>query len=71
MNSMWTVMQFTMRNKLRSKTFVVMTIILAVLLVVAVLPIQPVRRIPPAYPAGLPIRPVVRARYPARASRRA
>lgn len=34
MNSMWTVMAFTMRNKLRSKAFVVMTIILAVLLVV-------------------------------------
>ncbi|MCC3376724.1 ABC transporter permease [Cohnella sp. REN36] len=34
MNSMWTVMSFTMRNKLRSKSFIVTTIILAVLLVV-------------------------------------
>ncbi|MBB6674454.1 ABC transporter permease [Cohnella nanjingensis] len=34
MNSMWTVMSFTMRNKLRSKSFLITTIILAVLLVV-------------------------------------
>ncbi|MFC5699683.1 ABC transporter permease [Cohnella faecalis] len=34
MNSMWTVMSFTMRNKLRSKSFIIMTVILAVLLVV-------------------------------------
>lgn len=34
MNSMWTVMAFTMRNKIRSKAFVIMTVILAVLLVV-------------------------------------
>jgi ABC-2 type transport system permease protein len=35
MNSMLTVMKFTMRNKLRSKAFIIMTIILFVLLVVA------------------------------------
>lgn len=34
MNSMWTVMSFTMRNKLRSKAFIITTIVLAVLLVV-------------------------------------
>jgi ABC-2 type transport system permease protein len=34
MNSMWTVMAFTMRNKLRSKAFIIMTVILAILLVV-------------------------------------
>ncbi|KIL37492.1 potassium ABC transporter permease [Cohnella kolymensis] len=34
MNSIWTVMAFTMRNKLRSKAFIVTTIVLAVLLVV-------------------------------------
>lgn len=33
-NSLWTVMGFTIRNKIRSKAFVIMTIILAVLLVV-------------------------------------
>jgi len=33
-NSLWTVMSFTMRNKLRSKSFIVMTAVLAVLLVV-------------------------------------
>jgi ABC-2 type transport system permease protein len=34
MNSMFTVMAFTMRNKIKSKAFVIMTVILAVLLVV-------------------------------------
>lgn len=34
MNSMWTVIAFTMRNKLRSKSFIITTIILGVLLVV-------------------------------------
>jgi ABC-2 type transport system permease protein len=34
-NSLWTVMAFTMRNKMKSKAFVIMTIILAVLLIVA------------------------------------
>lgn len=34
-NSLWTVMAFTMRNKLRSKSFIIMTVVLAVLLVVA------------------------------------
>ncbi|TVY01265.1 ABC transporter permease [Cohnella terricola] len=34
-NSLWTVMIFTMRNKLRSKSFIIMTIVLALLLVVA------------------------------------
>jgi ABC-2 type transport system permease protein len=34
MNSMWTVMAFTMRNKLRNKAFIITTIVLAVLLVV-------------------------------------
>jgi len=33
-NSLWTVMTFTMRNKLRSKSFIIMTAVLAVLLVV-------------------------------------
>ncbi|MFC4601203.1 ABC transporter permease [Cohnella hongkongensis] len=33
-NSLWTVMSFTMRNKLRSKSFIIMTVVLAVLLVV-------------------------------------
>ncbi|MFC4302129.1 ABC transporter permease [Cohnella boryungensis] len=34
-NSLWTVMGFTMRNKLRSKSFIIMTVVLALLLVVA------------------------------------
>lgn len=34
MNSMWTVMSFTMRNKIRNKSFLITTIILAVLIVV-------------------------------------
>ena len=34
MNSLWTVMSFTMRTKLRNKAFLVTTVILAVLLVV-------------------------------------
>ncbi|MFB9277471.1 ABC transporter permease [Cohnella cellulosilytica] len=34
-NSLWTVMAFTMRNKLRSKGFIIMTVVLAVLFVVA------------------------------------
>ncbi|XID92602.1 ABC transporter permease [Paenibacillaceae bacterium WGS1546] len=34
-NSLWTVMAFTMRNKLRSKSFIITTAVLAVLLVVA------------------------------------
>ncbi|MCD9020595.1 ABC transporter permease [Cohnella silvisoli] len=34
-SSLWTVMAFTIRNKIRSKAFIIMTIILAVLLVVA------------------------------------
>jgi len=33
-NSLWTVMSFTMRNKLRSKGFIIMTVVLALLLVV-------------------------------------
>ncbi|QJD86828.1 ABC transporter permease [Cohnella herbarum] len=33
-NSLWTVMGFTMRNKLRSKSFIIMTAVLAVLLIV-------------------------------------
>ncbi|QMV43020.1 ABC transporter permease [Cohnella cholangitidis] len=33
-NSLWTVMSFTMRNKLRSKAFIIMTVVLAVLLIV-------------------------------------
>lgn len=35
MNSMWTVMSFTMKNKIRNRAFVVTTIILGVLMVVA------------------------------------
>ncbi|WP_256758788.1 ABC transporter permease [Cohnella sp. WQ 127256] len=34
-NSLWTVMVFTMRNKIRSKSFIIMTAVLAVLLIVA------------------------------------
>jgi len=34
MNSLWTVMAFTMRNKLRSKAFIITTLVIAVLLVV-------------------------------------
>jgi ABC-type Na+ efflux pump, permease component len=33
-NSLWTVMSFTMRNKLRSKSFIIMTAVLAVLLII-------------------------------------
>ncbi|RKP52887.1 ABC transporter permease [Cohnella endophytica] len=33
-NSLWTVLGFTVRNKLRSKAFIILTVILAVLLVV-------------------------------------
>ncbi|MFC5470216.1 ABC transporter permease [Cohnella suwonensis] len=34
-NGLWTVLGFTIRNKIRSKAFIIMTIVLAVLLVVA------------------------------------
>lgn len=34
MNSMWTVMSFTMRNKVRNKAFVITTIVIAILMVV-------------------------------------
>ncbi|QTH41668.1 ABC transporter permease [Cohnella sp. LGH] len=33
-NSLWTVMSFTMRNKLRSKGFIIMTVVLAALMIV-------------------------------------
>ncbi|MFC5407206.1 ABC transporter permease [Cohnella soli] len=33
-NSLWTVLGFTVRNKIRSKAFIIMTVVLAVLLVV-------------------------------------
>ncbi|WP_027094631.1 ABC transporter permease [Cohnella thermotolerans] len=34
MNSMWTVMSFTMRNKIRNKSFIITTVILGIVLVV-------------------------------------
>ncbi|BBI31516.1 ABC transporter permease [Cohnella abietis] len=33
-NSLWTVMAFTIRNKIRSKSFIIMTVVLAILLIV-------------------------------------